>query len=30
MPDTLINAIAGYLAFGVIVGGYCLSLLRHR
>lgn len=28
MPDTLINAIAGYLAFGVIVGGYMISLLR--
>lgn len=32
MPDTLANAIAGHLAFAVIVGGYAFLLwwrMRH-
>jgi hypothetical protein len=28
MPDTMSSAIAGYVAFAVILGGYILSLIR--
>lgn len=30
MPNTIPHALAGYLAFALILGGYCWYLLRRK